>query len=395
MSFVSAAVKEPDLDDSKKESIVSDIKTIDCSLSFISDLLRNMLDMNRASSKQMRIDKKATDIFRDIFDPVRSVVFLRGAKVKVLIDCDKQLMLMTDKLRLKQIILNLTMNATKFVDTGFIRLRADLDDKKNVRMFVEDSGPGIPVEKRRHLFMKFQESLDLLNQGTGIGLCVCKELSELMGADIYLDETYDSGVPNFPGTRFVLAMNAPPLDVEKTLETEDISSQGGQLRIHRKSEALQQQETEIPDPLSILFVDDDMILRKMFSRSLKRVAPHCTVDEASNGETAIQMIEKTDYDVVYIDMYMASIEKQMLGTETVRAMRALGCNSVLCGLSANDVEDEFLGAGADAFMFKPFPCEKEALKAELLRTLNSRNNNQTSRTAGGSNRSITKGALAA
>jgi hypothetical protein len=54
----------------------------------------------------------------------------------------------------------------------------------------------------------------------------------------------------------------------------------------------------------------------------------------------------------------ASVEKQLLGTETVYAMRSKGVKSIICGLSANDVEDQFLNSGANYFMYKPFPCKK-------------------------------------
>ena len=66
---------------------------------------------------------------------------------------------------------------------------------------------------------------------------------------------------------------------------------------------------------------------------------------------------------------MTSIEKQMLGTETAQLMRARGVNSLICGLSANDVEQQFIEAGANAFMHKPFPCQKDALTFELLQIL--------------------------
>ena len=66
---------------------------------------------------------------------------------------------------------------------------------------------------------------------------------------------------------------------------------------------------------------------------------------------------------------MASVEKQLLGTETVRALRSRGADSIICGLSANDMEQQFVEAGADCFLFKPFPCEKETLSVELLRVL--------------------------
>jgi hypothetical protein len=60
----------------------------------------------------------------------------------------------------------------------------------------------------------------------------------------------------------------------------------------------------------------------------------------------------------YLCQQRASVEKQLLGTETVHAMRAKGVTAVICGLSANDVEEQFLNAGSNYFMYKPFPCKK-------------------------------------
>ena len=67
--------------------------------------------------------------------------------------------------------------------------------------------------------------------------------------------------------------------------------------------------------------------------------------------------------------YMASVEQQLLGTETVRAMRARGVQSRICGLSANDMEDEFKSAGSDTFWMKPFPCKKDELTNVLGQVL--------------------------
>jgi K+-sensing histidine kinase KdpD len=89
----------------------------------------------------------------------------RDGKVQVVIDCDPNLYAMVDRLRLNQVVLNLGRNSSKFVDEGFIRLGAHIVDD-GVQMFVEDSGPGIPLEKQNILFSKYQESLDILSQGT-------------------------------------------------------------------------------------------------------------------------------------------------------------------------------------------------------------------------------------
>jgi CheY-like chemotaxis protein len=59
----------------------------------------------------------------------------------------------------------------------------------------------------------------------------------------------------------------------------------------------------------------------------------------------------------------------MLGSEATRALRSKGFKGLIIGLSANDMEDTFLAAGADFFVFKPFPCDQGPLKRELCRIL--------------------------
>ena len=361
-------------------------------------------------------------------------------------------MVQADRMRLKQICLNLATNAAKFVEQGYITLRARVENttplknndahrngekteesalsnndqaigsprtstsRPTVVIEIEDSGPGIPPEKRAHLFDKFQESLDVLNQGTGIGLSVCKSLSDLMGASLSLDDDFDSGIPGCKGTRFVLQLNQPPLeDLESDMTSGGDSADINQRRVQRSSssngvaampaaltihpsrdnqnnphkedhgrppyEPMTSFSSEnggselLPKELNILFVDDDSILRKMFSRTIKLVAPEgWAIREASSGETAIRLLVEDGerFDIVFVDHYMAGHNKQLLGTETIRSLRANGITCIICGLSANDKEDEFREAGADAFMFKPFPCEKKALRRALWQVLHSR-----------------------
>eukprot|EP00529_Nitzschia_sp_RCC80_P003842 CAMPEP_0113469268 /NCGR_PEP_ID=MMETSP0014_2-20120614/15806_1 /TAXON_ID=2857 /ORGANISM="Nitzschia sp." /LENGTH=1063 /DNA_ID=CAMNT_0000361729 /DNA_START=91 /DNA_END=3282 /DNA_ORIENTATION=+ /assembly_acc=CAM_ASM_000159 len=492
-SFVSSVIQEDvqerDTESSalisserRRESVQEDIEIIESSLHFINDLLRNMLDMQRAGSNQMKIDTKPTNLMVDVLQPVQNMLHVRGSPFDVLISCslDDQMVVMTDPLRLKQIMLNLTRNSAKFVEKGFICCKAQVNQSTGfVELCVEDSGPGISPEKRRELFGKFQDSLDSLHQGTGIGLSLCKKLTELMGGKLYIDEEYNSGIEGCPGARFVVQLNVAPHSLDyhmlefanevpkpksspmcttvptpsssssslardyslprppspddffpgppsptdskrassssgltakttcfqSSLSSFSISMDGAITATNNQNDdssrpptlqglsiTLEQgekldkveepPEQELPENLSVLFVDDDMVLRKLFSRTLKKLNPTWKVSEASNGETAIEMLtkqedgEKKGFDLIFMDQYMASVNKQLLGTETVRAIRANGIiEPIICGLSANDVEDAFIDAGSDAFMFKPFPCKPDALKAELLRILNIRQRN--------------------
>jgi len=344
-----------------------DVEIIENALRFVNDLLRNMLDMHRAANNQLKVNMIPTDLLHDVLEPVQAMLPQRETKFQILVECPSSLVVITDRLRLKQVCLNLARNSVKFVDEGFIRLKASVIDGEVV-IFIEDSGPGIPVEKRTVLFSKFQESLDSLSQGTGIGLFLCQNLVSLMEGQIYLDEEYNSGIKNYPGTRFVVNLKREPID-PKAFHDFHASSCGATAAETEMMDEEESSVADLPETLSVLFVDDDPILRKLFSRTVRTVAPGWRIREASNGETALRLIDEDRFDLIFMDMYMASVEKQLLGTEAVRELRARGVKSRICGLSANDKGAEFLDAGADAFSFKPFPCESRALTHELIRIL--------------------------
>jgi signal transduction histidine kinase/CHASE1-domain containing sensor protein len=167
-SFVKAAIhKDPPFPTYESlETAREDIGTIDNALLFVNDLLRDMLDMHRATNHQLIIKLTPTDILHDVLEPVDGMLYQREGHMRVSVECPKNLVVMSDRLRLKQVILNLGRNSAKFVGDGFLKLRARVDDNGMVQLRVEDSGPGIPVHKRSQLFNKYQESLDMLNQGT-------------------------------------------------------------------------------------------------------------------------------------------------------------------------------------------------------------------------------------
>jgi CheY-like chemotaxis protein len=194
-----------------------------------------------------------------------------------------------------------------------------------------------------------------------------------MGGEMYLDEAFDSGVPGCPGTRFVVDLMQPVVEAAENMERQhdhqSFESSSGTFPVSPSDDGLDGKEQDLPTQLRVLFVDDDPILRKLFARTIRTVAPSWDIREVSNGETALSLTEKEGFDMIFMDMYMASVEKQLLGTEAVAAMRSKGITCRICGLSANDKEKEFLEAGANAFTMKPFPCERSALTQELLRIL--------------------------
>eukprot|EP00934_Nitzschia_sp_Nitz4_P008096 Nitzschia sp. Nitz4//scaffold12_size214221//42409//45425//NITZ4_001486-RA/size214221-augustus-gene-0.25-mRNA-1//-1//CDS//3329534978//8086//frame0 len=435
-TFVKASVNEkrPLVDAEAIESVREDVDIIDSSLTFAHDLLTSMLDMHRAVSKNVEIDEAPLDIKLDVVEPVVAMLYARGREFHVLTDCPEGLVVTSDRLRLKQILLNLSRNATRYVKEGFVRVGA-CEVNGIVQLFVEDSGYGISEDRKEHLFSKFQESLEVMDQGSGVGLRLCKTMTTLLGGDIWLDESYRSGIKDYPGSRFVVDLKKAPMffggkssilrvnsdngddtaptqaesalnegfvsdttinkTVNKplsdsvplqksTMEAEVDAVESNPVQSERESEVEGEASTpeqdesdglqELPQKLSVLFVDDDMILRKLFMRSLRKVVTTWNISEASSGEAALKLVDEKQFDIIFMDQYMASVEKQLLGTETTRALRSKGVSCRICGLSANDVNDGFWNAGADYFMFKPFPCKKEELESAILTVLNAPRN---------------------
>lgn len=131
LSFVSTEVhREPPLGDAASiASVRDDVGIIKNSHSFINDLLRTMLDMQRAASNRMKIEKGPTDLTKDVFEPVASMLYHRGLNYEVFFDCcPANLMVHTDRLRLTQVVLNLARNSAKFVNAGYVRLQAQVVD---------------------------------------------------------------------------------------------------------------------------------------------------------------------------------------------------------------------------------------------------------------------------
>lgn len=216
----------------------------------------------------------------------------------------------TDRLRMQQVVLNLVgRNAAKFVDEGFVKFRADVIDN-SVHIFVEDSGPGIPKEKREQLFNRFQTSLDTLAQGTGVGLNLCKNLVDLMGGEISLDETYICGYKSAPGTRIVIDLKKKPYveghDQEPKIHPNhfpEVEAKKGDIVSGSDEQALL-----LLVKMSLLFVDDDRILRKQATRAIGNLMPDWTVREAASGEAALTIADQEHFDIIFMDQYMTSVE---------------------------------------------------------------------------------------
>ena len=207
-----------------KKSMLEDLKVIDTSLSFVNEFMESMLEINQASSKCLQLKISPTKLSKSVLEPICRMLFTRNSSFNVYFESPEDLVVLTDAMRLKQVLLNLGVDASKFVKEGFIRYRSVVK-KGFVEIYVEDSGPGIPVEKRGNVFNKYESRLDQISQGVGVGLSLSRALIKSMDWDIWLDDSYHSGVQNFPGARYVIRLKEPPLYTEHGSQSTELDVQ--------------------------------------------------------------------------------------------------------------------------------------------------------------------------
>ena len=170
-------------------------------------LIKDILDVSRLEADRVTFTFEECDVVPLCQRVLASVSQARKSENEFIFECDRESMDMrTDTQRLQQVIINLLSNADKFTRNGKITLGLKVDEKQREVLFsVSDTGTGIPLEKQKLVFERF-EKLNEYVQGTGLGLSICKLTVEKWGGKIWVDPGYTDGA------RFVFTH---PLDIEQ------------------------------------------------------------------------------------------------------------------------------------------------------------------------------------
>lgn len=297
-----------------------------------------------------KIESGKTDLMDGPFD-LKSVVHetidmvkpgIREKKLKVGLTLDDKIPtpLFGDAYRLKQVLTNVIGNAVKFTSEGRIDIDVRLEELREFdarfRFKVKDTGIGIPVEKREHLFQPFYQLDNFMTrkpQGTGLGLAISKKLVQLMHGDIWIEESKE------PGTTFIFTVWL------KTKTSEEIS--------------IYQHECERArtDSLRILIAEDNEVNQLVLRKMIEKKGHH--VDNVVNGMDAVDAVKRAHYDIVFMDVHMPKLngfEATRLIKETLPENECPFIVAVTANALRGDKE-RCLEAGMDAYVSKPIRSE--------------------------------------
>jgi PAS domain S-box-containing protein len=199
LGMVQVLLRTQDLSPTVKEYVLTIKEAGDALLSIINDLL----DFSKAEAGKMELSNSEFDLI-SLIEGVGDILVPQSASKGILlltsIAADLPRRIVGDPLRLRQILLNLAGNAVKFTDEGIVTINARLVSKSaetvNVEFSVSDSGIGIGEHLRDHLFEPFVQadgSSHRTASGTGLGLCICKRLIDLMQGDLTIDSVVGRG----------------------------------------------------------------------------------------------------------------------------------------------------------------------------------------------------------
>ncbi|OUR78470.1 hypothetical protein A9Q83_07510 [Alphaproteobacteria bacterium 46_93_T64] len=340
-------LKHTHLDEDQHQKVDIILSSGQTLLSIISDVL----DMSKIEAGKLELEEKAfslNDLISTITSPFQSLADDKGLKLVVSDSSIADLAVVGDPVRLRQILWNLLSNAIKFTEAGQITLtietaedvgdtRGLMQDAKEhlIHMSVEDTGIGISQDRLDVIFESFtQEDSSTTRKygGTGLGLTIVEQLTELMGGTIKVDSEIGAG------TKFNLHI---PFEAAINENVNDVS-------VGRKETAFQ----EITSINVILAEDNDV--NAMIAKAFLEKFGH-SVKHVKNGKLAVEAAKEDWADLILMDIHMP----EMNGIEAAREIRktAIGKNISIVGLTAEAFAErhaQFKEAGINDVLTKPF-----------------------------------------
>jgi two-component system, sensor histidine kinase ChiS len=320
-------------------------------------LINDVLEMSKIEAGRTTLNERNFDL-RHMLGGLEDMFRLRagdkGLTLTFALSAELPQYVRGDEGKLRQVLMNLLGNAVKFTEQGRVALYADyaapdeIDGRPLLIFTVADTGPGIPPQDVKLIFVPFMQSVSgaQLPEGTGLGLSISRQFALLMGGDLTVESVWGEG------SRFTLTIPARPVEpAELTLPPsarQVVALAPGQ-PVYR-----------------LLIVDDQETNRLLLRRRLEPLG--FALREAADGQTALDIWQSWQPHLIWLDMRMPAPD----GYEVTRRIKAAaqGQATLIIAVTASAMtEDEaiILAEGCDDYIRKPF--REEALWAALEKHL--------------------------
>gem|GEM_PF-3078145 len=297
---------QTDLDDQQQNYI----EKVSHSAQSLLGILNDILDFSRIESGRLELEStefRLGDVLDNMFNLIRLRAEEKDIQLSLRVEPDVPNLLFGDPLRLGQILLNLGSNAVKFSNTGdrvalHVSVPGEAGDRVMLLFDMQDSGIGMTREEQEKLFQPFSQADSSTTRkygGSGLGLVISRKLVEMMGGTIWVDSGRGEG-STFHVT--VSLGRAKLTNVDTAMQDSRVDQ-------------TQQQQLNVLDGGRILLVEDNEINQELVLELL--VSQGLSVEVAENGQQALDMLARQDFDGVLMDCQMPVMD----GYEATRRIR--------------------------------------------------------------------------
>ena len=323
-------------------------------------IINDILDISKIEAGRLHIEHAQFNLQRFLADIIKTQSFNavnKGIELRSQLSPHLPEQVVSDMVRLRQILVNLIGNAIKFCQVGHVALQCEIRETQQARMqlhfVVSDTGIGIAADKLDTIFEAFSQADGSTTRrfgGTGLGLTISKRLVEMMEGQIWVESRIGEG----SAFHFTLWLGVAQAADDKAVVPE--------IRQAVQNEKL----ARAANSRHILLVEDNLINQKLAVTLLQREG--YSVKVANHGVEALALLAEEAFDVVLMDMQMPV----MGGIEATREIRLRESGSnrhvPIVALTANAMEADRLScieSGMDDYLSKPFKSAE--LKALLAR----------------------------
>ncbi len=327
---------------------VESINTVIRSGKHLMQIINDILDLSKVEADKLDIEQLNVSPF-ELLSDVHSLISLMAENKGLFFDIEYDFpmpeKIVTDPVRLKQIIINLCNNAVKFTAKGGVHVRVSYNSNDNLlTISVVDTGIGLSKKQMNKIFDPFtQADASTTRQygGTGLGLHLSKQLAAKLGGDIYVESTLDLG------SCFCATVTTGNIAKNKLLSSMPEINQTSTQSI------IDGVNTKISG--KVLLAEDNVDNQRLVSMYLKKLGADVII--ANNGKEAIEHTAKYDFDLILMDMQMPV----MNGIDATIRLREMGYENPIIALTANAMKEDVAAcykAGCDDFIQKPISQQK-------------------------------------
>jgi PAS domain S-box-containing protein len=334
------------------------IRSAKLSAESLLDTINAVLDLSKIEAGKIELENLNFNIKKVVTQAI-SIVSPK-AKEKSLnityeLPDDKNLNFIGDPTRIRQIFLNLLSNAVKFTKEGEIKIvvKTSEVEKGKVRLSTSifDSGIGIPADKIKELFKPFSQITGIEGNslgGTGLGLVICKEFTNLMEGDISVNSIEGEG------SRFDFQIVVQEQEADKYI-TQSEAEKNALVEIEEPQFTDADIKLHIPKRkgFKILLAEDNLINQKVAIRTLNSAG--YDVDAVMNGEQAVRAHTQHHYDLILMDVQMPDVDG-FAATKMIRALPEPKSKIPIIAITAHALigdRERCIEAGMDEYVAKP------------------------------------------